>query len=35
MREMRHVKKFEVVLLLNKMKSGAKREWFFVHIAVF
>ena len=26
---MKHVQNFGVVLLLNKMKSGAKREWFF------
>ena len=34
-REMKHVKKFGVIFLLNKMKSGAKRELFFVHMAVF
>ena len=28
------VEQNEEILLLNKMKSGAKREWFFVHIAV-
>ena len=27
-REMKRVKKFGVILALNKMKSGAKREWF-------
>ena len=28
-REMKHVKKFGVILLLNKMKSGAKRDFVF------
>ena len=27
--------KFGLILLLNKLKNEAKREWFFVHIAVF
>ena len=34
-REMKHVKKLGVILLLKKMKTGAKRKWYFVHIAVF
>ena len=35
-REIKLVKKFLLNsdFLLNKMKSGAKREWLFVHIAV-
>ena len=27
-REMKRVKKFGVILVLKKVKSGAKREWF-------
>ena len=34
-REMKLVKKFGKILLLNKMKSGANREWFFLFISLF
>ena len=33
--EMKHVKKIGAILLLNKMKSGAKREWFFCSYSCF